>query len=100
MPLWNLEERDGIPCLSRRYVAKDFQCALDSIKAFGEIAERESHHPDLHITKYREVEVVLWTHKLGGITRNDIDLAKLFDAEVSVNYSPKWLKQHPEAVGN
>jgi len=98
LPLWCLEERGGIPCLLRHYVCKNFQAALDSINAVGAIAERESHHPDLHLDKYREVEIVLWTHKLGGITTNDLKLAKVLDDEVEVSYSPKWLKEHPEAA--
>jgi hypothetical protein len=27
-----------------------------------------SHHPDIHLTMYREVEVVIWTHAMGGLT--------------------------------
>lgn len=98
MPLWGLQEKDGIPCISRHYVAKSFQAALDSINAFGAIAERESHHPDFHLTKYREVEISIWTHKLGGLTKNDVELAKVLDKEVEVVYSPKWLREHPEAA--
>lgn len=96
MPLWTLQEKEGIPCISRHYVAKSFQAALDSINAIGKIAEREGHHPDLHLYKYREVEVVLWTHKLGGLTKNDMELGKVLDSEVEIAYSPKWLKEHPE----
>lgn len=35
---------------------------------------------------------------LGGISANDIALAKMIDAEVDIIYSPKWLKSHPEAA--
>ena len=63
----------------------------------GAIAERESHHPDFHLTNYRDVEITLWTHKLGGITENDLKLAEMLDNEVKIEYSPKWLKAHPEA---
>jgi 4a-hydroxytetrahydrobiopterin dehydratase len=97
MPLWKLEEKDGVPCITRHYVTKNFQAALDSINAIGCISERERHHPDLHLVRYREVEIVLWTHKLGGLTKNDMNLAKVFDTEVEIMYSPKWLKEHPEA---
>jgi 4a-hydroxytetrahydrobiopterin dehydratase len=43
------------------------------------------------------VEIVLFTHSLGGISLNDIALAKMIDEEVSINYSPKWLKENLEA---
>ena len=56
------------------------------------------HHPDLHITGYRNVEVVLWTHAVGGLTENDLIMAELIDQGVKVAYSPKWLREHPEAA--
>ena len=52
----------------------------------------------MHLTGYRDVEIVLFTHSLGGISANDIALAKMIDAEVTFGYSPKWLKAHPEAA--
>lgn len=106
MPLWssrrcqNPEKEDGVPvqlCIARRFVTKNFQTALDAMNAVGAIAEFHGHHPDLHLTDYRTVEIVLWTHKVGGITQNDIALAKVFDSQLDVCYSPKWLKEHPEA---
>jgi pterin-4a-carbinolamine dehydratase len=59
--------------------------------------DREFHHPNFHLVNYREVEVHLWTHKLHGITENDLILAEMLDKEVDVVYSPKWLNDHPEA---
>merc|ERR1711915_425044 len=98
MPLWKIKEKNGIHCISRSYVARNFQAALDSINSVGVIAEREGHHPDLHLEKYREVEIILWTHKVGGITKADIKLAKIIDSDVKINYSPKWLKENPHAL--
>jgi 4a-hydroxytetrahydrobiopterin dehydratase len=98
IPLWTLEENSQTLFLSRKFVAKNFATALDSINQMGAIAEREGHHPDFHLTSYREVEVNMWTHKLNGITENDIQLAEMLDKEVNVVYSPKWLKEHPEAA--
>ena len=97
MPLWSLEETDGGYCISRRFTAQNFQAALEALNSFGAIAEREGHHPDLHLTNYREVTISLWTHKLGGLTQNDLTLAKVFDTEVEVVYSPKWLRENPGA---
>ena len=65
--------------------------------AIGRIAERENHHPDMHLTGYRDVEIVLFTHSLEGISANDIALAKMIDTEVTFVYSPQWLRNHPEA---
>lgn len=90
--LWRLQ--DNLQ-LSRSYTALDFKAALDSINAMGVIAEERQHHPDFHLTSYREVEVVLYTHTLGGVTERDMELAKLFDEKVQVVYSKKWLSEHP-----
>lgn len=95
IPLWTLAP--DAKSISRYYTARNFQAALDSINAVGAIAEEQSHHPDLHLTGYRNVEIVLWTHKLGGLTESDVTLAELFDQQVTIDYSPKWLKEHPEA---
>jgi pterin-4a-carbinolamine dehydratase len=82
-------------CLCRYFVTKNFEAALAAINAIGTIAERENHHPDLHLIQYRSVEIILWTHKLSGITRNDIQLAKSIDSEVTnIQYSPKWLAEN------
>jgi 4a-hydroxytetrahydrobiopterin dehydratase len=97
LPLWELAIGEKGPFLRRKFTAKTFQAALDSVNAFGKIAERENHHPDFHLTDYRDVEVVLWTHKLNGITESDFTLAEMLNLEVTVVYSPKWLREHPEA---
>jgi len=78
--------------ISRIFVAKNFQAAMDYMNNVAKIAEREGHHPDLHLTSYREVEVVLYTHSVGGITKNDLMLALMLDKEITIDYSPKWIR--------
>jgi len=102
LPLWKLQtlptgSDSEKQMISKSLIAKDFQAALDSLNAMGAIAEREGHHPDFHLTGYRNVQVDLFTHTLQGITENDLTLAELLD-QVPVLYSPKWLKEHPEAA--
>ena len=41
--------------ISRTFVARNFQSALDWVVAAGAVAEKQGHHPDLHITQYRQV---------------------------------------------
>ena len=96
--LWTLKEsQDGILSLSRKFTARNFQAALDAINEIGVIAESENHHPNLHLTNYREVEVEIYTHKLNGLTRNDFILAGKINSEVKIEYSPKWLRENPAA---
>lgn len=98
MKLWMIKfSGDGegrVEKISRKFTCKNFQSALDAINDIGAIAEREGHHPDLHITSYRNVEIELYTHSVGGLTINDIALAKMIDREVKINYSPKYLREN------
>lgn len=98
LPLWSLRVDDeNVPSLVRSFVARNFRAALDSINAMGGIAEAMGHHPDFHITNYREVEVVVHTHKHKGVTDNDLALARSIDDRVKIDFGPKWLREHPEA---
>ena len=97
--LWTIKESvDGILSLSRKFTARNFQAALDAINDIGAVAESENHHPDLHLTNYRDVEIEIYTHKVNGLTRNDFVLAELINSKVSIEYSPKWLRENPNAT--
>jgi 4a-hydroxytetrahydrobiopterin dehydratase len=73
---WVLAE-DG-KSISRDYVLKNFVEAINVINKIKDIAEDEMHHPDLHLTSYKKLKVVLSTHAVGGLTENDlIEAAKI-----------------------
>ena len=95
-PLWTFEKAPA-PCMVRQFVAKNFQSAMDFMVRAGELAEASKHHPDFHLTSYRNVEIRLYTHKVNGLTPIDFDLAEKLD-QIQVTYSPKWLKEHPAAA--
>lgn len=59
---------------------KNFVKALDFCQKIGAVAEAEQHHPDLHLTGYRHLKVVLTTHAIGGLSINDFILAAKIDA--------------------
>jgi pterin-4a-carbinolamine dehydratase len=82
--------------LYRKFTTKHFQAALDAINAMGRIAETQNHHPNFHLTNYREVTIEIYTHKIGGVSDNDMTLARLFDEQVTIDYSPKWLREQQE----
>ena len=84
IPLWSLVTDFDSYKLCKKVITKNFQSAMNYINSIGEIAERESHHPDLHITSYRNVEIILYTHSEGGVTMTDIALAKMMDDEIKV----------------
>jgi 4a-hydroxytetrahydrobiopterin dehydratase len=77
VPAWRLGEEGGR--LRRDWRVKDFVAALDFFRRVGDLAEAEGHHPDLHLTGYRNVTIEIWTHAVGGLTENDFILAAKID---------------------
>jgi 4a-hydroxytetrahydrobiopterin dehydratase len=55
VPAWSLDAESNK--ISRSFVAKNFLAALDFFRHVGAVAEEANHHPDLHLTGYRNVEV-------------------------------------------
>lgn len=94
LPAWTLNE--GRTSLHRRFTARNFTAAIAFFDKVRDVAESEGHHPDLHLTDYRTVEVVVSTHSVGGLTMLDLILAAKLD-EVDVEYSPKWLREREAA---
>jgi 4a-hydroxytetrahydrobiopterin dehydratase len=77
LPLWQVSE-DG-KSIRRSWRAQDFTAALEFFNAVGQVAEAEDHHPDLHLTGYRNVTIELSTHAIGGLSENDFILAAKID---------------------
>lgn len=78
VPDWVVMERDSIQRLERVYQFKDFVTALAFTNKVGEIAEEEGHHPAI-LTEWGKVGVAWWTHKIGGLHRNDFIMAAKTD---------------------
>jgi 4a-hydroxytetrahydrobiopterin dehydratase len=76
-PLWHLAA-DGRR-IRREWRVKDFATALDFFNRVGQIAEEEDHHPDLHLTGYRQVAIEIGTHTIIGLSENDFILAAKID---------------------
>lgn len=64
--------------LEKIYAFPDFAQALAFVDRVGEIAEREGHHPDLHLS-WGRVKIEVWTHKIDGLTESDFVLAAKCD---------------------
>jgi 4a-hydroxytetrahydrobiopterin dehydratase len=79
VPGWELVERDGIKRLERVFEFRNFAEALAFTSGVGEQAEEEGHHPAL-LTEWGRVTVTWWTHKIGGLHRNDFIMAAKTDA--------------------
>ena len=57
---------------------KDFEEAIDFVNGVADIAALENHHPDIFIS-YNKVKVTLTTHKSGGLTNMDFEMAFKID---------------------
>ncbi|ACO67667.1 hypothetical protein MICPUN_64545 [Micromonas commoda] len=96
VPTWTLDPSGA--AISRSFTAKNWQCAVDFVNALSAVAEEEGHHPDVHLTNYRDVRVTASTHAIGGLSLHDFVLAAKLDT-IDVTYSPKWLRENAEPVG-
>ena len=78
VPDWQLREVEGVRRLERTFRFDDFALALAFTNRVGELAEREGHHPAL-LTEWGRTTVTWWTHKIGGLHRNDFIMAAKTD---------------------
>lgn len=78
VPEWQVREVDGMPRLERVFNFKDFAQALAFADKVGAIAEQEDHHP-LIVLEWGKVTVNWWTHKIGGLHKNDFIMAAKTD---------------------
>jgi len=70
---WQLTDDNKM--IYREFILKDFMAAIDLIDRIALIAEDEKHHPDIHLTQYRNLRVALTTHDVGGLSQKDFTVA-------------------------
>lgn len=66
--------------LVKEFEFSDFRQALYFTNLIGELAEREGHHPDIYLS-WGKVKVLIWTHKIDGLTESDFILAAKCEIE-------------------
>jgi 4a-hydroxytetrahydrobiopterin dehydratase len=64
--------------LEKTYTFKNFREALDFVNRVGELAEEQGHHPDICFG-WGKAEIIIWTHKIDGLTESDFVLAAKID---------------------
>ena len=60
--------------ISREFLFDDFAGAMRFVNKVADLAEKEGHHPDIHIW-YNRVTLELSTHAIKGLSENDFILA-------------------------
>ncbi|MCS6903569.1 MAG: 4a-hydroxytetrahydrobiopterin dehydratase, partial [Candidatus Bipolaricaulota bacterium] len=78
-----LREIAGWELMDGKKIVKEFKFkkyleSLEFAQRVGELAEREGHHPYIHIF-YKKVRIEIWTHKIDGLTESDFILAAKID---------------------
>jgi 4a-hydroxytetrahydrobiopterin dehydratase len=61
--------------LTKTYSFARFADGIRFVQQVAEIADGMNHHPDIDV-RYTKVTFTLSTHDAGGVTQNDLDLAK------------------------
>lgn len=69
---WHAE---GNKKIFQQFIFKDFKEAMVFVDNVAEIANKEDHHPDIHIY-YNKVTIELSTHAIGGLSGNDFIVAR------------------------
>src|SRR5690625_3037025 len=64
--------------LEKEFHFNDFKEGLAFTNKVGLLAENEGHHPDIQLS-WGRVRIVLWTHKINGLSENDFILATKID---------------------
>ena len=76
LPQWTLlGERDA---LFRSFRFGDFGAAFSFMTHIALVAERMNHHPEW-FNVYNRVDITLTTHDVGGLSDNDVRLARAID---------------------
>lgn len=75
LPSW---DGDG-DAITRTFTLPSFAAAVEFANRVAALADRANHHPDILI-QYKQVTLTLSTHSAGGVTQQDIGLAREIDA--------------------
>lgn len=79
IPDWEVVELEGESQLRKVFSFRNFAEAQVFTNQVGGLAESENHHPAI-LLEWGRVTVRWWTHKIGGLHRNDFIMAARTDA--------------------
>ena len=65
--------------LSKKFTFSVYADAIEFSNLIAELSEQQGHHPYIHIN-FKEVEIILFTHKINGLHENDFIMASKIDS--------------------
>ncbi|MDA4126473.1 MAG: 4a-hydroxytetrahydrobiopterin dehydratase [Thaumarchaeota archaeon] len=73
--------------ISKSFEFENFLDGIAFVSRVAEVAEKEEHHPDIHI-RYTTVTLSIQTHSEGGVTEWDLELAEAIEKMAATKATP------------
>ena len=86
LPAWRFDAQRG-GTIERKFEFADFIEAFGFMTRIALEAEKRNHHPEW-FNVYNRVVITLTTHDVGGLSSNDIELARVVDATFAARPTP------------
>jgi 4a-hydroxytetrahydrobiopterin dehydratase len=77
-PAWVVERTR----LYRDFRFSDFKAAIKFVNEVAELAEELGHHPNICLHEWSFVQLELYSHAAGGLSRHDVDFALALDQKI------------------
>ena len=78
--------------ITKAFEFESFMDGIAFVSRVAEAAEKEEHHPDIHI-RYTTVTLSVQTHSEGGVTEWDLELAEAIEKMVAARKSKPHAKR-------
>ena len=78
IPDWQPITNDAVLKLNKVFNFDNYSDAISFANKITQLAEEEDHHPAI-LLEWGRVEVTWWTHKIGGLHKNDFIAAAKTD---------------------
>jgi len=78
IPDWQPITTESVLKLNKAFNFENYAEAISFTNKIAELAEEEDHHPAI-LLEWGRVEVTWWTHKIGGLHKNDFIAAAKTD---------------------
>ena len=78
IPDWQPITNDSVLKLKKVFNFDNYSDAISFTNKIAQLAEEEDHHPAI-LLEWGRVEVTWWTHKIGGLHKNDFIAAAKTD---------------------
>ena len=78
VPDWQPIANDSVLKLNKVFNFDNYSDAISFTNKIAQLAEEEDHHPAI-LLEWGRVEVTWWTHKIGGLHKNDFIAAAKTD---------------------